>query len=262
MVFSDPNLKAISDMYDHATAPDIQSRQPEFAILPIGSFEQHGAHLPMETDTLIACSIAKRIRQAYNCFIVSPITVSCSHEHSGFFPSLWVSPFTLHAIVNDLARSLEFHGLKKLCIINAHGGNYILDHFAQMENIDSNRILLMPKPSLLNKAINASGIGHDQKSDMHAGEYETSVLLADYPDFVIREMARNHHTEERDLLHLHGLRYYSESGVIGYPEHASAEKGQRVLFELISVLKPLIDEFLSLTDEKRLSPRSSLPATK
>lgn len=236
----------INNIFENASAFDIQANRPDFAVLPIGSFEQHGPHLPMETDTLIACSIARRIRQKYNCFILSPITISCSQEHSGFYPSVWISPLTLYAILSDLIKALEFHGLKKLCIINSHGGNYILDHFAQIENINNNKILLMPKAGILDKAIQSSGIEHSQKMDMHAGEYETSVLLAEYPYLVRKNLARNHESADRHLLHLHGLHHYTQSGVVGFPEQSNAEKGERVLCELTSALMPLIDEFLSL----------------
>ncbi len=245
----------INNIFESATAFDIQSRRPDFAVLPIGSFEQHGPHLPMETDTLIACSIARRLVQSFNCFMISPITVSCSHEHSSFFPSVWISPSTLYAIIRDLIEALEFHGLRKICIVNAHGGNYILKHFAQIENIDKNKIILMPIPSLLDQAIEAADIQHSQKIDMHAGEYETSVLLADYPHLVRKELSQDHEATSRSLFHLHGMHHYSESGVIGYPEQASAEKGERIMSNLISLLKPSIEEFISLNHEKAI-PKS------
>lgn len=249
-MLSDPNY-----IFESATACEIQSRCPDFAVLPIGSFEQHGPHLPMETDTLISCSIARRIVRSHNCFMISPITASCSHEHSRFFPSLWISPSTLNAVVKDLADSLEFHGLKKLCIVNAHGGNYILEHFAQIENMAKNKVLLLTRPNILDRAIKSAGLEHSPKTDMHAGEYETSVLLADYPSLVRRDRVSNHAGGGRQLFHLHGMYHYSESGVIGYPEQASAEKGERVMSELIILLKPLIDEFISLGTEKTLNPR-------
>jgi Creatinine amidohydrolase len=61
------------------------------AVLPVGSFEQHGDFLPLITDTVVACLIARRVSADYGLFLLPPVTLSCSHEHSGFAGTVSVS---------------------------------------------------------------------------------------------------------------------------------------------------------------------------
>lgn len=234
----------VTEIFGCLSAPNLLERRPAFAVLPVGSYEQHGPHLPMETDTLIACSIASKIAERYNCLQLGPMTVSCSQEHSGFYPSIWISPGTLMAIITDVMQALSFHGVDKLCIVNAHGGNHILENIAQEANIKGKRMLVVPRAPILQAAIDRSGLRHSTKEDMHAGELETSILLAEHPELVQMDLAQDQQTSERTLLHLHGLRYYTESGVVGFPKQATPLKGTKVLSELMSALSPLIDEFL------------------
>lgn len=74
-----------------ATSTDGAARAATVAVLPVGSFEQHGDHLPLATDSLIAGIIAKRISDDYNLFLLPPITIGCSHEHAGFVGSVSIS---------------------------------------------------------------------------------------------------------------------------------------------------------------------------
>ncbi|WP_235112681.1 creatininase family protein [Acaryochloris sp. 'Moss Beach'] len=67
------------------TYKEIENEKPRVAILPIGSFEQHGHHLPMTTDTLIATAISEAIGKLSNFLLLPPITITCSQEHNGFF---------------------------------------------------------------------------------------------------------------------------------------------------------------------------------
>jgi creatinine amidohydrolase len=66
-----------------ATSRDEQDRAARVAVLPVGSFEQHGDFLPLITDTVVACLIARRVSAEYGLFLLPPLTLSCSHEHSG-----------------------------------------------------------------------------------------------------------------------------------------------------------------------------------
>jgi creatinine amidohydrolase len=67
-----------------ATSTDEAERGATVALLPVGSFEQHGDHLPLATDTIVACVIANQLATAYKVLLLPPVTVSCSHEHEGF----------------------------------------------------------------------------------------------------------------------------------------------------------------------------------
>src|SRR3954452_4472527 len=78
------------------------------------------------TDTLIACTIARRLAADYSMLLLPPVTLSCSHEHAGFAGSVSVSSATLRGVIRDVALSLEEAGVPHLVVVNAHGGNYVL----------------------------------------------------------------------------------------------------------------------------------------
>lgn len=213
-----------------ATSPDEASRSADVAVLPVGSFEQHGTHLPLSTDTLIACAIALRLADDYDLFLLPPITLSCSHEHAGFAGGVSLTAPTLHAIVSDILRSIEQSGVDKLAIINAHGGNYVLANIVQEANVERRRMVLFPQAREWTDARVASGIVTSNREDMHGGEAETSIMLATYPDAIYGDYANADHLadERRHLLTL-GMRGYTESGIIGRPSLATAEKGRALL---------------------------------
>src|SRR5215471_8650102 len=113
----------MSNLVPTSTTTDERVRQAKIAILPIGSFEQHGPYLPLTTDTLVACAISKAIANIYPVLELSPLTISCSHEHKAWPGTVSISAGTLHSIVNDIHQSLRHSGVNHLVLVNAHGGN-------------------------------------------------------------------------------------------------------------------------------------------
>ncbi|GGI76840.1 creatinine amidohydrolase [Saccharopolyspora subtropica] len=218
------------------TAADAQRLNADVALLPVGSFEQHGACLPLATDSLIAHIIATRLADAYGLLLLPPITISCSHEHEGL-PGLAgtvsIRATTLSAVVTDIADSLERQGIQRLAIINGHGGNYVLSHVAQEASVSpSRRILLYPGSGAWDRARKAAGCDLAAHQDMHAGEGETSILLHALPELVGEGYrGADHRADIRPDLLLHGMRPYTNTGVIGEPSKASAEKGAALLRE-------------------------------
>ncbi|WP_405361002.1 creatininase family protein [Kitasatospora sp. NBC_00085] len=117
-----------------ATSADERQRGAKIAVLPVGSFEQHGAHLPLTTDTVVAGLIAQRIATDYDLFLLPPVTVSCSHEHAHMPGTVSISAATLYAVINDIRKSLQASGVPGLLIVNGHGGNYVLSNVVQEAN--------------------------------------------------------------------------------------------------------------------------------
>ncbi len=117
-----------------ATTDDIRALSARVAVLPVGSFEQHGDFLPLTTDTLIASAIARRIADDYSLFLLPPITFSCSHEHTAYPGTVSISARTLIAMIDDIATSLRASGVDRLVIVNGHGGNYVLSNIVQEAN--------------------------------------------------------------------------------------------------------------------------------
>ena len=118
-----------------ATSTDEAKRGATVAVLPVGSFEQHGDHLPLATDTIVACVIANQLAITYNLFLLPPVTMSCSHEHEGFEGTVSISSRTLIAIIDDVQSSLARSGIRYLVLVNGHGGNYVLSNIAQEANV-------------------------------------------------------------------------------------------------------------------------------
>lgn len=204
--------------------------EAEVAVLPVGSFEQHGAHLPLATDSLIASAIGERIATDYGLVLLPVVTLGCSHEHADFPGTVSVSASTLYAVINDVAASLAQSGVGQLVVVNAHGGNYVLSNVVQEANIGERRMALFPQPRDWTDARVEAGLTTTNHEDMHAGEAETSILLHRYPETVRPGYdATDHLADDRRHLITEGVRSYAPQGVIGRPSLATAEKGRRLL---------------------------------
>lgn len=222
-----------------ATSPEVGKQAAKVAVLPVGSFEQHGSHLPLSTDTLIACAIACRVAADYDLMLLPPITISCSHEHALFPGTVSVSPSTLMAVVRDIAASLSAAGIPKLVIVNAHGGNYVLGNIAQEANVAHRLVALFPHSQDWSDARSAARLVTGNHEDMHAGEAETSILLAAAPNLVRAGYPDADCTvEDRRHLQVLGLAGYTQAGVIGRPSLATAEKGTALLDKLSALFEP------------------------
>ncbi len=207
----------------------------EVAVLPIGSFEQHGPYLPLITDTVIAATIAAAIDAAYPVLRLPPITISCSHEHATWPGTVSISATTLAAVVRDVSDSLHRSGVGTLVLVNGHGGNYVLSNVVQEAGPAQRRMALFPSLEAWVKARTAAGIVTPLEGDMHAGELETSLLLHAHPGLVRPGYESSDHlADDREHLLTLGLAAYTESGVVGRPSLASAEKGRDVLAGLVA----------------------------
>ncbi|MEU0360225.1 creatininase family protein [Streptomyces cyaneofuscatus] len=235
------------------TTEDAGASRADIALLPIGSFEQHGPHLPLITDTLIACAVAREVSAAYTVHRLPPLTFSCSHEHSAWPGTVSISAPTLVSMVHDIVESLRCSGVRNLVLVNGHGGNYVLRNVVQESVGTGTRMVLFPGPADWSTARERAGVETTSHSDMHAGEMETSILLHEHPELV-RDgyMASDFLADERKHLLTLGLRPYTESGVVGRPSLASAAKGK----ELLAGLVDSFGEYLSLLTADRSTDSS------
>lgn len=213
-----------------ATTEDERARGARVAILPIGSFEQHGPYLPLITDTAVACSISQVIADAYPVRYLPPVTISCSHEHHAWPGTVSISARTLHAVIADVRQSLQLARISKLVLINGHGGNYVLRNVVQEASVDGPDMALYPGSSDWARARTAAGMMTSDHEDMHAGELETSILLHACPELVRDGYQDADHTaNERPGLLTTGMQAYTKSGIIGRPSLATAAKGKAAL---------------------------------
>ncbi|WP_204037245.1 creatininase family protein [Micromonospora qiuiae] len=221
------------NLWTIATAADESHRRATVAILPIGSFEQHGSHLPLATDTIVASAIASALAERYQLFLLPPVTISCSHEHAGWRGTVSISSTTLSTIVTDITASLHRQGVDRLVLVNGHGGNYVLSNVVQEANTDRPRLALFPSRRDWDKARHDAGLDSTGHDDMHAGEIETSLLLHVAPESVGAEFDKSDHLAERPHLLMLGMSAYTDTGVIGQPSLATEAKGRAVLASLV-----------------------------
>lgn len=217
-----------------ATAAEERQRDATVAVLPIGSFEQHGDFLPLITDTVVACAIAGSLAQVYPVMLLPPITISCSHEHAAWRGTVSISARTLHQIVTDVADSVIRSGVERLVLVNGHGGNYVLSNVVQEYTAVHGPVMsLFPQSRDWARARTDAGMATDNHEDMHAGELETSLLLHVAPELVRpgNETA-DWAADNRPHLLTFGMGAYTTSGVIGYPSLGTAEKGKAALDSL------------------------------
>ena len=222
-----------------ATTDEERDRAATVAVLPVGSFEQHGAFLPLITDTVVAVTLAKALAADHALLLLPPVTISCSHEHADWAGTVSISAATLYAVVKDIAESLRAKGIDRLVVINGHGGNYVLGNVVQESG---GTMALFPSEVDWGRARRAAGMETPVESDMHAGELETSILLHAHPALVRKDYARYDHVNDgREHMLTVSLSAYTQSGVVGRPSRASAEKGRLVLANLVESFGGVLD---------------------
>lgn len=213
-------------------------------ILPVASIEQHGPHLPTMTDTRLGYEIAHRaarIAWGTRPVVVAPVVWSgLSEHHMPFGGTLTVSHATFRAILTDLIDSLVRLGFHDIVISNSHGGNIvacqqIIDELAPQ--VDAT-LIFVTYPM---EAAGAYGeILEDQDQIMHAGEGETSMMMACEGDLVdtsgLADIAQMGRDSGASFLKAGKTGYrwrpftqMTANGLAGNPARSSADKGERLL---------------------------------
>jgi creatinine amidohydrolase len=207
----------------NSTYRDVESSGVKGAILPIGSLEQHGVNLPLDTDTIIASQIAKEVASRLNLFLLPTIPVSCSAEHRGVKGTVYLRPETLTSILRDIADSLRGEGFKYLVVFSWHGGNFILKPAVRYLNLDypDFKVILVPE-QVYGNAVKEI---FETVNDLHAGEQETSLLLYLKPDAVRGISGDYEPSVDREMLDYLPMLKISPTGVWGTPSKASTSKG-------------------------------------
>ncbi len=151
------------------------------AILPIGSMEQHGAHMPVATDTIVAEEIAKRVSKRVDALVLPPVFYGISHEHKPLF-NISIRNETFTALISDICVSLADNGFNKIILLNAHYGNDMaLSSIAQIIHDK------VPKGTLI-YSLSYWMVLDDEIG--HADATETSLMLAIRPELVNMKRAR------------------------------------------------------------------------
>jgi creatinine amidohydrolase/Fe(II)-dependent formamide hydrolase-like protein/7-cyano-7-deazaguanine synthase in queuosine biosynthesis len=241
-------------------------RETDTALLPVGATEQHGPHLPLDTDSWDAEYLCRRV--AERCSQPQPVVLplvpyGVSYHHQDFSGTLSVSPETLAQFVYEVGMSAVAHGVTKLIIVNGHGGNApALQLAAQRINRDARIFTCVDTGESSDADVARLTV---TPNDAHAGEIETSTALATRPQLVDLRAARRSvprfssryldFSSERSISWFSHTAHISKTGVLGDPTQASAEKGEAIWDLMIDALVAFVEQLKGLSLEEILQRR-------
>jgi creatinine amidohydrolase/Fe(II)-dependent formamide hydrolase-like protein len=242
------------------TWPDIAQRlkSMDVALLPVGALEQHGPHLTLDTDAFDAVYLARRVAMACSHpqpLVLPGIPYGVSYHHSSFPGTIEISCNTMSHLIRDIGVAAASNGIKKLVIINGHGGNDpALNYAAQMINRDTRIFVCVDSGETSDFDIDKLA---STPNDVHAGEIETSTSLAVRPHLVKMDQARavvpEFSSRYLDFSSKRGVAWHafthkiSVSGVMGDPTKADAEKGRKIWEIMVSHLVALVEDLKSMS---------------
>ena len=277
-----PNSHCLLDL----APPDIQwfLDRSDIVLVPIGSCEQHGAHLPLGTDTITALEVSRRAAELADVPYAPPFWAGYSPQHmrdpEAAVGTITLRAQTLNEALYDVARSLIHHGWNKLVFVNGHGSNTkVIDPLLRRIRYETGAFVALYKPyaeryiGMLSDLLENPP---DETPGWHASELETSQVLAHDAGLVHMDRAAEDRAAAPPWLpdtflkqdgapdvEFQGYQYFvfpmdhgefSKSGVIGNPMRATAEKGEEAFTRFAKHLAAAIDEFrpLEVTISRRV----------
>ncbi len=220
---------------DHATWTELDNRRPPTLLVPVGSCEQHGPHLPIGTDTIVAEAIAREVAgRRDDCVVAPALAITASGEHQGFPGTLSIGTDAMITVLVELVRSAGW--ADRVVLVNGHGGNAeAMQRAAEVFEHEQPPVTVW-WPDIAGAKPAASA------GDLHAGHIETSLLLALRPDLVRVDAAEpgTDGVTIGDLVR-HGVRAVSPNGVLGDPTGATADEGRRLFSALADQLAAALD---------------------
>jgi creatinine amidohydrolase len=211
------------------------------AVLPVGATEQHGAHLPTGTDTLLAAHVAETAAEETGDLVLPPLAYGCSLGHTDHWPgTLSLHPTTMTAAVVELGRWVHASGFSKLVIVNGHATNgppcqsAILQLRHELPDLRARFVSIFDlTPAIAERYT-------EDAPDFHANEAETSMLLHLAEAQVRLERAVDEPDRTVDRVLSYPMPAVTRSGVVGTPSTASAERGAELVEQLVGALAALL----------------------
>jgi len=219
------------------TSESVAAVPSPILVIPVGSFEQHGPHLPLDTDSRIANALAERLvaSLATRAVLGPTITVTASGEHQGFAGTLSIGTETTARVFEEIARSADWAA--GIVFVNGHGGNADAIATARHTIDAEGRHALFWSPRA------------ESGDDHHAGFTETSVLMHLDPTVVdttrIAPGNTSPITEIASALRTRGVKGVSPTGILGDPTKSSAEHGRHVFERWASDLEAAVRSWQS-----------------
>lgn len=220
----------IRDQFD----PDLRKvikRKKQIAIIPVGSIEQHGPHLPISTDSDIVTEIAMKLSEKINGILLPTINYGISNEHFPFF-NLSIKKSTLLKTLEDICESLVKNGISRILIINGHYGNLDSLKKFNMKKKKNQKIMIFSYWKYMNREFD------------HAGNVETSLMLAISKKVNMKKAKKGFQTNgmsKKEILKINKLAQKSfpkvtGNGVWGDPTKSSATLGRKIIKEVVNNL--------------------------
>jgi creatinine amidohydrolase len=232
---------------DRMTWPEVkaeQARGRDTVVVAFGATEQHGPHLPLATDALIGDHLAHAVAERLDAFVAPTVRIGCSEHHLEFPGTLSLSEDTFRAVVADIVRSLARGGFARVVLLPTHGGNFapLAAALASLGPVAGIEIRALTDLSAL---FTIAQLGQEEhgvplgEGGVHAGEWETSMLMAIHADLVHLERGEPGYTGDPQAaigaIFGDGVHTVAKNGVIGDPARASAEHGARYWEKVLEV---------------------------
>jgi creatinine amidohydrolase len=225
------------------TMPEFQQRlqTSRTVLLPVGAVEEHGDHLPLGTDTIHAYEVCRQAGERTGAFLAPPLYYGVCRSTSQHPGTIGISGDTLRALIRDIGSALYQQGLRNFIILSGHAGG---THTAAL--VEAGEALLERLPEAKIAALNILDLGAagwepivETKGDAHAGEVETSVMMALRPTWVKGSSPEEYPSFPKAIL-VRNKRKFWPGGVWGDPAKASLEKGTVLLEAATGALVQLI----------------------
>jgi creatinine amidohydrolase len=243
---------------------EVEELTGRVVVLPLGSFEQHGHHLPLLTDTMIGGEIVRRSEAELGdtALFLPMLWVGASEHHLAFAGTVTVSNKVYVQMLTDILESLISAGFQRIFLLNAHGGNRVPGQMAiydvQTRHRDKPDLWLAFGSWFSMAAERLASLDQMQQQNViHACEWETSVILSLRPELVKREAIRGATIPFESAFYYpdysrpsrvdvpRAFEQLSATGAIGYPEMATPEKGEEVLAAAVDEVVAFVREFAS-----------------
>ena len=210
------------------TFQELEDAHPEIAVVTVGAVEQHSAHMPVGTDFLMAGVLSRKVAEELDAYLLPVLPFSNSQEHQDFFGTVWLQPTTLRQIVIDICRALKHHGIRKILVMECHGGNWILKPTVREINLnDREMMVILAGPGTATAKL------HGAKIQLHCTHGETALMMHAFPELMKGVPEDFQPDVGREFLDYVGMRAVTPTGVWGTPSEATGELGERVLGEWV-----------------------------